>query len=298
MGGGLYRPLAIASYALDWQLGSVAWFHAVNLLWHAGASVTVSALARRWSGDRAALVAGLIFAVHPVHVEAVAHLTGRAELMMTVFAVLAVYAAVQQDRLGWSLAATAAALLSKENGAVVPALIAWAWILGLAPRPSRRRLTAYLVGWAALGVVYAVLRARVLAPYAGIYTQAAQFIGATPLQIRLTAVAAFADFARLLLWPLTLRADYSPNERTLVTSPVDPRFLLGLACGAAWLALIGLGWRRGRRVAAYGLGSIGVALATGASLLFPVGVLGAEPTLCLPSVGLALAAGAVLACLR
>lgn len=294
MGGGLYRPLAIASYALDWQLGSVAWFHAVNLLWHAAASVMVSALARRWSGDRAALVAGLIFAVHPVHVEAVANVIGRAELMMTVFGALAVYAAVHQDRLGWSLAATAAALLSKENGAVVPALIAWAWILGLAPRPSRRRLAAYLVGWATLGVIYALVRARVLAPYAGIYTQAAQFIGATPLQVRLTAVAAFADFARLLLWPLTLRADYSPNERTLVTSPVDPRFLLGLACGAAWLALIGLAWRRGRRVEAYGLGWIGIALAPVANLLFPVGVLVAERTLYLPSMGLALAAGAAL----
>jgi hypothetical protein len=295
MGGGLYRPLAIASYSLDWQLGSVAWFHAVNLLWHAAASVTVSALARRWSGDRAALVAGLIFAVHPVHVEAVANVIGRAELMMTVFATLAVYAAVQRDRLGWSLAATAAALLSKENGAVVAALIAWAWILGLGPRPSRRRLAAYLVGWAALGVGYAVVRARVLAPYTGIYTQAAQFIGATPLQIRLTAVATFADFARLLLWPLTLRADYSPNERTLVTSLFDPRFLLGLACGAAWLTLMGLAWRRGRRVEAYGLGWIGIALAPVANLLFPVGVLVAERTLYLPSVGLALAAGAALA---
>src|SRR2546422_8401771 len=96
-GGGLYRPLTIASYAVDWQLGAAAWFHGVNLLWHAATSVAVTLLARRWSGDRAALVAGLIFAVHPVHVEAVADIVGRAELMAALFALLALYAALERD---------------------------------------------------------------------------------------------------------------------------------------------------------------------------------------------------------
>ena len=55
IGGGLYRPLPIASYAIDWRLGGATWwFHAVNIAWHAGASVAVAGLARRWSGDRAA----------------------------------------------------------------------------------------------------------------------------------------------------------------------------------------------------------------------------------------------------
>src|SRR5207244_5361935 len=119
-GGGLYRPLTIASYAVDWQLGAAAWFHGVNLLWHAATSVAVAALGRRWSGDRAALVAGLLFAVHPVHVEAVANIVGRAELMAALFAVLAVYAALIRDEPWWSLAAFACGLLSKENAAVVP----------------------------------------------------------------------------------------------------------------------------------------------------------------------------------
>jgi hypothetical protein len=294
LGGGLYRPLAIASYALDWRVGSVVWFHAVNIAWHAAACIAVSALARRWSGERAALVAGLIFAVHPVHVEAVANIVGRAELMAAVFAIGAVYAAVEQDRLGWSLMATAAALLSKENGAVVPVLIAWAWFLEVGRRPSRRRMSAYVAGWVVLGVAYAVVRAWVLRPYAGIYTQAAQFIGATSWEIRLTAVAGFADFARLLVFPLTLRADYSPNERTLVSSPLDVRFGLGLACCVAWIALIVLARRQGRRVEAYGLGWVGIALVPVANLIVPVGVLVAERTLYLPSVGLVLAAAAAL----
>ncbi|HEX4573864.1 MAG TPA: hypothetical protein VH158_01940 [Gemmatimonadales bacterium] len=295
LGGGLYRPLAIASYALDWQLGSVAWFHAANLLWHAAASVAVAMLARHWSGERAALVAGLLFAVHPVHVEAVANIAGRAELMAALFALLAVYAALERDSLGWSLAASAASLLSKENGAVVAALVAWGWILGVGRRPSGRRMLAYAVGWVVLGAAYGAVRSTVLEPYGHIVSRAAQFIGATPLQVHLTAIAAFADFARLLVFPATLRVDYSPNERTLVPSPLDGRFLVGLACGAAWVGLLVLAWRRGRRVEAYGLGWIGIALLPVANLLFPVGILIAERTLYLPSVGLALAAGAALA---
>jgi protein O-mannosyl-transferase len=294
LGGGMYRPLPLASYALDWQLASVAWFHAVNLVWHAAASMAVALVARRWSGDRAALVAGLIFAVHPVHVEAVANIVGRAELMAAVFTVLAVYAAVERDSLGWSLMATAAALLSKENGAVVPALIAWAWLLGVGQRPNPRRMAAYAAGWAVLGAAYVAVRTTVLEPYAGIYSQAAQFIGATSFDKRLTAIAAFADFSRLLLFPLTLRVDYSPNERTLVTSVLDGRFALGLACLAAWAAVIAVAVRRGRRVEAYGLGWIGIALLPVANLLFPAGVLIAERTLYLPSIGLVLAAGAAL----
>jgi len=293
LGGGMYRPLTISTYALDWKVAWVPWFHAVNLFWHAGASVAVAALARRWAGDKAALAAGLIFAVHPVHVEAVANIAGRSELMAALFAVLAVYAALGRDQIAWSALAWALALLCKENGAVVPGLIVWGWMVGLA-RPPRRRMALYVASWLAVGVAYAVVRWYVLRPYAGVYNVAAQFVGASPWAVRLTAVAAFADFARLLVLPLHLRVDYSPAERTLVTSPFDGRFLLGVLCLAVWAALLVLAWRRGHKLEAFGLGWIGLALLPVANLLYPAGVLVAERTLYLPSVGLALAVGAAL----
>jgi hypothetical protein len=118
--GAMYRPLTIASYALDWPLQSFAWYHAVNLLWHMGVSVLVALLARRWTGTTGALVAGLVFAVHPVHVEAVANVVGRDELMAAAFALLAVYAALGWGKVGWSAVALGLGLLCKENAAVVP----------------------------------------------------------------------------------------------------------------------------------------------------------------------------------
>ncbi len=289
--GTLYRPLAVASFALDWAVGPAAWFHAVNLLWHAGASVAVAALAGRWAGWQAGLVAGALFAVHPVHVEAVANVVGRNELMAALFTLLGVYAALVRGSVGWSAAAFALGILSKENAAVGPALVAWGWMAGVAPLPPRRRLAAFAATWVVGGALYAGVRWVVLHPYAGFDAVAPVFLGEGPVTQRLTAVAALTDVTRLLTFPLQLSADYSPDERTAVRSPLDPRFLLGLACAALWAGLLVLAWRRRRRVAAFGLGWIGIALLPVANLLFPIGVLLAERTLYLPSAGVALAAG-------
>jgi tetratricopeptide (TPR) repeat protein len=79
-----------------------------------------------------------------------------------------------------------------------------------------------------------------------------------------------------------------------VTSPLDPRFVLGFSCLALWGGLVALAWRRRRLVEAFGLGWIAIALLPVANLVFPVGVLIAERTLYLPSAGLALAVGAWL----
>jgi len=287
MGASLYRPLTLASYALDWQVGRVAWLHAVNLLWHAGVSVAVAAIVRRWSNSvSGALVAGVLFAVHPVHVEAVANIVGRAELMAALCVIVSVYAALEHDALWWSLGAFAAGLLCKETAATAPALIAVGWIAGVGSRPPRRRMHAYWAGWIGLGAAYFAVRWAILHSAADQVQLAPVFVGASFSAVRLTAVAAFADFARLLVFPLTLRVDYSPDERTLVTTPLDIHFLLGTLCLLVWT------WRRGRRVEAYGLCWIAIALMPVANLLFPVGVLVAERTLYLPSVGLVLVVGA------
>ena len=294
LGGKLYRPLAVASYTLDGLVDDAPWFHAVNLLWHAGAAVAVTALARRWAGTTTALVAGLIFAVHPVHVEAIANVIGRAELMAAVGVCLAVYAALMKESIGWSALALAAGLLSKENAAVAPGLIVWGWALGFG-RPPRHRMLAFVGSWLAIAAVYVALRGAVLAPYGRLHDIAPAFVGQSAVAVRLTAVATLADVLRLLVFPLTLRVDYSPAERTIVTSLLDVRLLLGLGALALWAGLLVGAWRHERKLEAFGLGWIAIALLPVSNLLMPVGILLAERTLYLPSVGLALAAGAALA---
>lgn len=293
-GGHMYRPLAVATWALDQRVDGARWFHLVNLLWHAAACVAVAALTRRFADDRSALVAGLLFAVHPVHVEAVANVAGRTELMAALFVVLGVYAALARGSLAWSAAAWILALLSKENAAVLPALVVYGWALGLG-RPTRRRMLAFGATWLVIGLGYAALRWNVLEPYARFQSVAPTFLGQTPLSIRLTSVGELADVARLLVFPLTLRVDYSPDERTLVASLFDPTLLAGVVCFVIWATLLALAWRRGRRLEAFGLGWIGIAFLPVANIVFPAGFVLAERTLYLPSAGLVLAGGSWLA---
>src|SRR5437867_3075173 len=199
--------------------------------------------------------------------------------------------ALERDSLVGSALAWALGLLAKETAAVVPVLIAVAWLLGIG-RPPGRRVVTYVAVWGLIGAAFALVRAVVLAPYADVLGTAIVFRGQSPLAVRLTAVAALTDVARLLVFPLTLRADYSPNERTAVTGFGDLRFVAGLACLASWAALVWLLASRRRRVEAFGLIWIGIALTPVANLFFRAGVLVAERTLYLPSVGLSLAAGA------
>jgi hypothetical protein len=300
-GGQLYRPLVMATYTLDWLIAPwrAWWLHGVNLAWHAAASATVALLARRWAGASAGWIAGSLFAVHPVHVEAVANIVGRAELLAALCAMLAVWLALERDNLAGSAIAWTVGLLSKENAVVVPALVGAAWLLGWRRPPAGgRRIAAYVGVWCAIGVAYLALRFQVFHAQQVTAGVAIVFLGQSPLTVRLTGVAALADVTRLLVFPLHLRADYSPMERTAVTSPVDPRFLAGLGCLLLWGGLVWLLWRRGRRVEAFGIAWIGVALAPVANLAFPVGVLLAERTLYLPSVGLVLAVGTALASWR
>ena len=173
--------------------------------------------------------------------------------------------------------------------------IAFAWLLGLRPVPARRQLAWFGASWALVAIGYFALRYVVFRSYGtGIIAVAPVFNGASPLTVRLTAIAALSDVARLLVFPLHLRADYSPAERTAVTTLGDPRFLIGILVAAIWATLLVLTWKRRRVLEAYGLGWIAIAYSPVANLVFPIGVLIAERTLYLPSVGLALAVGGAL----
>lgn len=125
----LYRPLVSMSYAIQWWLhGDRPWaYHLVNVLLHATASACVAELARRLTGTRVAYLAGLLFAAHPVHVEAVANVVGRAELACgaAVAGALVVCARrpLTQSRAVAVWALLVCAILSKEQGLLLPLML-------------------------------------------------------------------------------------------------------------------------------------------------------------------------------
>lgn len=192
-------------------------------------------------------------------------------------------------------------MLSKESAGVAPILVGLAWWAGVgAPRPSLKRAWLFVGSWGVAGAACLTAAFLVLAGATGSASTAPVFVGHGPIAVRLTAFSEVTDLVRLLLVPLTLRVDYSPAERTIVTSVLDGRFLAGLLLLGLWVALAVIAWRRGRRVEVVGLLWVAVAYLPVSSLIVPIGLLMAERTLYLASAGvvLALAAAAVRLPLR
>jgi hypothetical protein len=119
--GGAYRPLTVASYALNYAWGRLdpTGYLAVNLFLHLLAAWMVFLLGRHLLGsDTWATIAALLFAVHPVNAEAVNYVTARSSLLSAVLAMIACWAFLHWWKgrgLGWmcaSLGSFAAAMLS------------------------------------------------------------------------------------------------------------------------------------------------------------------------------------------
>ena len=177
-GAGLYRPLTILSYAVDWTVsdGSPGWFHVMNALWHGLATVLLTVILMRWLPTLAAVGAGLLFAWHPVHVEAVASLVGRAELLAAVGIFGAVLAA-RREQWAVSVLCAVAAMLSKEHGVIAPVVILFDnWLQG---SEARRLPIGFLVALGASTVGF--LAAWFVIGVAGAHDAAVVFYGRSTL---------------------------------------------------------------------------------------------------------------------
>lgn len=284
--GGLYRPLTILGYAVDWTLsgGSAGWLHVMNALWHGVACVLVVLVLSRWLPELGAVAAGLVFALHPVHVEGAASLVSRAEL----FAAVGMFAAVLAARRGrWAGAVlcAAAAMLSKEHGVVTGVLILLDdWL----QRPEARRYPLGL--YAALAVLTAgYLWVWVNTGREATADVAPPFLGAGTQERLAVALPATLRAARLLMWPVDLSADYNPQ-----VIPVQA----GLSVPSLGGALVVLGvpvlaWycRRRAPAAAFMLLVAAAAYLPTSNLLFASGIVLAERNLYVPVVAVAAGVG-------
>jgi hypothetical protein len=306
----LYRPLTTLSFAIDWSLapGSSAWFHLTNALAHGIASALVVLVLASFFSPGAALLGGLVFAAHPVHVEAVANVVGRADVIASVFALGAVALWMTESRVPhWPTIRTAfvaalyaLALLTKESAVMLPALLLLVDAARgeLRPREAGEYLRRNAGAFSALAVVLAgflALRLSVLGTLAPTRLDPSIEVTTTSLARVLTALGAWPEFLRLLLVPRTLLADYGPGVLA-PASTLTARSALGalLVAGGVIGGVVAL--RRGHRRAALGLLWFPVAILPVSNLLFPIGVLVAERTLYLPSFALAVGvAGAATA---
>jgi protein O-mannosyl-transferase len=300
---GLWRPFAIYAYAIQWAVGggSPLVFHVVSVALHALVSVLVFSLLNRLTATMPAFWGALIFAIHPVHTEAVANVVGQAELIAAASVLMACVAhASRRSGAGPPRRSVlligvlfAVAVMTKEHAVVLPALLVLVDLAQRRVQPSSQAVLAYarsMAGLAALlsglTLAYLVVRYHVLdgslvGQHAG--PQLHYLHGEHRL---VNALRAFPEYLRLLVWPASLAADYSP-AMILPVDSISPMVVVGALLLAALAAMaVAAPWLAGVALPAAWLL---VSLLTVSNFFFPVGVLVAERALYLPSFALSAA---------
>ena len=299
--GDLYRPATVLSFALNQALapGDAMIFHAVNVALHVLVTLLVFWLAfELFESARIAAIAATLFALHPIHTEAVTSLVGRAEEMGALFGLLAIVLAapargpeprsVSGTKHMASLVAFTMALLSKESAlTTLPLLLLYRVARrdeSLAAGMWRELRSLYWVPYALCLALFLCLRWSVVSIQAPApVTPLDNILAFVPSSVRIrSALGVLWDYFALLNVPLMLSADYSYAQVPVVTSWLNPRALAGAAL-LATAGVVALGHRRAaiRFAAAFPF----VALLVTSNLLFPIGTVKAERLLYFPSVG-------------
>lgn len=298
-----YRPLMHVGYLAVYSVfGPAAWaFHLLQVLLNGACAALVVLLAAALLGDRTPadaplparvagpLAAGVVFAFHPVHSEAVLWVAALSELGATACALGAALLYLRALRGGDDLRpyVAAAALflagaLFKETAAVAAPFLLLC-DLALAPRDPLRARIRRLAPFFVAGLAYLALRHAALGewvPVARAHGQASAGWAALPVT--------FGRYLAALAWPFPLDAYWESASSGARTAAG----LAALLASAGFLAALAATWWRDRAIA------LGLALCLLALLpaFFTSAISGArlaERYLYLPSAGAAIAVAAV-----
>ncbi|XP_035664803.1 protein O-mannosyl-transferase TMTC3-like [Branchiostoma floridae] len=82
-----YRPLCVLTFRLNYLLHELEpmGYHLVNVCLHAAVCVAYMSVCCMFASLGTSFLAALLFAVHPIHTEAVTGVVGRAELLSSIF---------------------------------------------------------------------------------------------------------------------------------------------------------------------------------------------------------------------
>jgi tetratricopeptide (TPR) repeat protein len=243
---GYLRPLTSLSYYLTWRVfgPDPLPFRLTNLALHVTVCVLVFVLARRlFPGDYwAAFLAAVIFAVHPVHVESVAWVAGRTDVLSTAFLLPVLLlmrpGAVSPTPGEYVTAALACglALAAKEVALALPL----AMVVFIAFIPTRGTRRKWLI---AGGVISAGCLPYLLFRFFVTEVGVRDVLWSVPLAVTIlcTFCATFAQYLGHLVWP-TMATPYIQNPWR--ESFVDPLVLVG---AVIIVGLLGIAWRIRRK---------------------------------------------------
>ena len=290
----VYRPLRQVVYALWYNLFelSPAPYHLLNIFLHALNVVLVLLLLSLLGVDRyARLIGASMMAVHPVHSEVVANITGLTDLLCLFFLLLTLIVRIRANMLGrptglliLELLLLLLALLSKEMAITY---IALAWLIDRCLPDSnidKKRLVAGYATIALISVLYVVMRYNAVGEVGrGDYHADSVYV------TLLSQLGVLQDYLQLILFPVNLSARYDIQLIETWNNPVV------IVAGILLLSLPVIGyflWPR-NRLLVIGTGWFFISLLPVMNILPIRGVMMAERYLYIPFLGMLIILGSV-----
>lgn len=289
--GGAYLPTRLLLHMVEYRLWGLdaRGYHIVNVLLNSLACAALFGVAAHVASRRAAAVAVLLYACHPAHVEAVAWVSGRKEVLSSCLMFAALWLFMARERRGalgpLSTAGVAAlalaAMFAKPTAVVLPGLLLAARLAAatLDRRHARGHLALALLF--ALAAAAALVHAKVAVghdvakpPHGGSFARNASF-----------AAHALAEHVRLCVLPVRLATRYMPRSAGL--------WHIAVALGVlAWVGAACVGLVRARRLGVPGFCVLWfcIALAPTSTILFPTSTTIADRYVYVPSFGVCLLA--------
>ncbi len=314
--GGRYRPLSLATFAVEValfgkpgpELAHVS--HFVNILLYGLTGILLYRILlglfpladkkRWWFG--AAFLGAALFILHPLHVEAVANIKGRDEILALLFSLGAAYYTLKYFDTGrrWHSIAAALSLLlgmlAKENAmtfvAVIPLTV---WFFARVPAGRAFAASLPLIG---ATLVFILIRYKALGfmvdhGRASTDLMNNPFLGMNGGEKLATIFLTLGWYVKLLFYPIPLTHDYYPYQVPKVgwsDWKAIGSLALYLAMGV-W-ALLNL---KRRSVPAYAIAFYLITLSIVSNLVVSVGTFMNERFLYTPSVAFCLLGGWFLA---
>ncbi len=293
---GLYRPISVAMYAIEWQLApDQPWLgHLINIILYILTAWLLFKFLRTLLHAHHPLIPFLItllYIAHPLHTEVVANIKSRDEILCFLFAILSM-----QQLLNWinrgsikNLFFAAGfymlALFSKESAitliAVFP-LLTWYF-----SKEAISHLPASIFTFLITGVTFIAIRYAVIGTISGNYELQLinnTLVGTQDSLIRFgTAMLIMGKYLYLLFIPVTLVFDYSYNTIPL-TSLFSPESLFSLLIyiALAWIAIKGF---KDKRPYSFGILFFAITVSLVSNILFLIEATMAERFLYMPSLG-------------
>lgn len=305
--GNYYRPLFLLWLYINRSLFGLqpVWWHLATVAAHVCVTYLVYLLVHKIVRDRlTAGVAALLFGLHPVHIEAVAWVSGVTEPLLALALIPSFLCYLnwreRTEKSRWRFAASlilyVLAMLAKETALVLPVII-FAYEFGLAERAQERtkrvqqtvkrstrdhRIRATIVStspYLLLSAVYLIIRAIVLKGVAH---------SLTPLPLKttiLTLPSLLWFYIKSLVWPVGLSVFY---DLPYVTEPTFMNFVLPCVVVLS-VAILLWNWARRSRPAAFAVIWLVLPILPVLNIsVFYEGELAHDRYLYLPSIGFAM----------